>query len=138
MTREKHVTQSEGETFLLAKRLAQRFRGEEIVLLEGELGAGKTVFTKGIAAGLGLKDVHQVCSPSFTLMNIYKARYPIYHIDLYRLGKDSEISELGWEDYVGQGIIVVEWAEKLKYELSAIRVKIAMDDTERRTIVIER
>ena len=138
MTREKHVTQSEGETFLLAKRLAQGFRGEEIVLLEGELGAGKTVFTKGIAAGLGLKDVHQVCSPSFTLMNIYKARYPIYHIDLYRLGKDSEISELGWEDYVGQGIIVVEWAEKLKYELSAIRVKIAIDDTERRTIVIER
>ncbi len=65
-----YLTNSERETFLLAKKLAKDFKGQEVVLLIGELGAGKTVFAKGIAAGLGMKDVHQVCSPSYTLINI--------------------------------------------------------------------
>ncbi|MFQ5722588.1 MAG: tRNA (adenosine(37)-N6)-threonylcarbamoyltransferase complex ATPase subunit type 1 TsaE, partial [Candidatus Aminicenantales bacterium] len=75
-----YITNSERETFLLAKKLAANFRGSEVVLLEGELGSGKTIFAKGIAAGLGLKDVNQVCSPSYTLVNIYQAKYPIFHI----------------------------------------------------------
>ena len=95
-----------------------------MVLLFGELGAGKTVFAKGIASGLGLKDHHHVCSPSFTLVNIYQAKYPIYHVDLYRLGKTTEIQDLGWEDFVGRGVVVVEWAEKLTFPLDAIQVRI--------------
>ena len=131
-----YITNSEEETFLLAKSLAKNFKGREVVLLEGELGAGKTVFAKGMAAGLGLKDVHQVCSPSYTLINIYQAKYPIFHIDLYRLSNDSEIMDLGWEDYLGQGVIFVEWAEKLKFNLEAIRVRLEIEDGEKRRIKI--
>ena len=119
-----YSTESERETFLLAKKMAENFKGKEVVLLSGELGAGKTVFAKGIAAGLDIDDVHQVCSPSYTLVKIHQAKYPLYHVDLYRLGSESDIDELGWEDFLGQGVIVVEWAEKLDFDLDAIRVKI--------------
>ncbi len=131
-----YLTGSEKETFLLAKKLAENFKGEEVVLLEGELGAGKTIFAKGIASGLGLKDVHQVCSPSYTIVNIYYAKYPIFHIDLYRLGKDSEIADLGWEDYLGQGVIIVEWAEKLKFDSDAIHVTFHLGEGDQRKIKI--
>lgn len=135
-SREEYVTNSERETFLLAKKLSQGFEGDEVVFLEGELGTGKTVFAKGLAAGLGLKDFHQVCSPSYTLVNIYHAKFPIYHIDLYRLEKDSEILDLGWEDYLGQGVIIVEWAEKVKFNLDAIRVTFRMGKKDQRKIII--
>jgi len=131
-----YLTHSERETFLLAKKLARDFKGQEVVLLIGELGAGKTIFAKGIAAGLGLKDVHQVCSPSYTLVNIYQAKYPIFHIDLFRLGKNSEILDLGWEDYLGQGIIIVEWAEKIKFNLDAIHVTLHMGKQDKRKIIV--
>ncbi len=132
-----HTSASERETFELAKSLAQSFQGQEVVLLKGELGAGKTIFAKGIAAGLGLEDIHQVCSPSFTLVNIYQARYPVFHIDLYRLGKNAEIQDLGWEDYLDRGVIIVEWAEKLKMDVEAIRIDIEVLDDETRKITIE-
>ena len=135
-SREEYVTNSERETFLLAKKLSQGFEGDEVVFLEGKLGTGKTVFAKGLAAGLGLKDFHQVCSPSYTLVNIYQAKFPIYHLDLYRLEKDSEIMDLGWEDYLGQGVIIVEWAEKVKFNLDAIRVTFRMGKKDQRKITI--
>lgn len=131
-----YLTHSERETFLLAKKLAKDFKGQEVVLLIGELGAGKTIFAKGIAAGLGMKNVHQVCSPSYTLINIYQAKYPIFHVDLYRLRKNSEILDLGWEDYLGQGIIIVEWAEKIKFNLDAIHVTLQMGERDHRKIII--
>jgi tRNA threonylcarbamoyladenosine biosynthesis protein TsaE len=135
---EEYTSFSEKETFRLAETLAASFKGQEIVFLFGELGAGKTVFAKGIASGLGLEDVHQVCSPSFTLVNIYQAKFSIFHIDLYRLGKDSEIDDLGWEDYLDRGVIIVEWAEKLKVEWKAIKVtiKVEEDDTRKITIML--
>lgn len=129
---------SERETFLFAKKLAESFEGNEVVFLIGELGAGKTVFAKGIAAGLGLEDVHQVCSPSFTLVNIYQAKVPIYHIDLYRLGKESEIEEIGWEDYLDRGVVIVEWGEKIHSDVEAINVTIEVEDDDTRNIKIER
>ena len=131
------MSASENETLELAKRLAESFQGQEVVFLTGELGAGKTVFAKGVASGLGLEDVNQVCSPSFTLVNIYQAKYPIYHIDLYRLRKNSEIGDLGWEDYLDRGVIIVEWAEKLKMELDAIRISIEVLNDETRKITIK-
>ncbi len=132
-----HTSASESETFELARRLAESFQGQEVVFLTGELGAGKTVFAKGVASGLSLEDVNQVCSPSFTLVNIYQAKYPIYHIDLYRLQKNSEIEDLGWEDYLDRGVIIVEWAEKLKMELDAIRISIEVLNDETRKITIK-
>lgn len=132
-----YITQSEEETFLLGRELSRNFSGDEVVLLFGELGAGKTIFAKGIASGLGLSDHHQVCSPSFTLVNIYQARFPIFHIDLYRLGRGAEIWDLGWEDYLGQGVIIVEWAEKLALKLPAIRVSLEVMEDDQRLIRIQ-
>jgi len=136
MNNNQYISRSEEETRDIAKNLASGFKGDEVVLLQGELGAGKTVFTKGLAAGLGMEDVTQVCSPSFTLVNIYQARVPIFHMDLYRLGNQADILTLGWEDHLGQGVIVVEWAEKLNYEESAIRVSIVAGENEERIISI--
>lgn len=131
-----YLTCSEKETFLLARKLAKDFKGDEVVLLSGELGAGKTVFAKGIAAGLGLRNVHQVCSPSYTLINIYQAKYPIFHVDLFRLSKKSEILDLGWEDYLGQGVIIVEWAEKVKFDLVTICVTFQVVEEDQRKIIV--
>lgn len=130
------LTSSEKETFSLAKQIGKSLKGTEVILLSGELGAGKTIFAKGIAAGLDITDVHQVCSPSYTLVNIYQAKFPIYHIDLYRLENESEIDGLGWEDFLDQGVIVVEWAEKLKFDLEAIRIKIKILGDQKRKIRI--
>jgi len=131
-----YTTYSEQETFALAKKLAKNFKGDEVVFLIGELGAGKTVFAKGIAAGLGLEDIHQVCSPSFTLLNIYLAKIPIYHLDLYRLSGEAEIRDLGFEDYIGEGVVLIEWAEKITFPLSAIRVRIEVGEGCERRIKI--
>ena len=133
-----YETYSEQETFELSRTLGEYLKGDEVVLLTGELGAGKTVFTKGIAAGLGIEDVNQVCSPSFTLINIYRARVPIIHIDLYRLNSEDEIADLGWEDYLGQAVIVVEWGEKMNYESSSIHVNLEVEHNLSRKITIEK
>jgi len=131
-------TASEEETFRLARDLAKTLRGNEVIFLTGELGAGKTVFAKGLAAGLGFKDPHLVCSPSYTLLNIYQAKYPIYHFDLYRLEKEADIRDLGWEDYLDNGILIVEWAEKLNLDIPVIRVRIKVGKGKQRKIKIER
>ncbi len=130
------ITRSEEETFRLAKKMARAFRGNEVVLLIGELGAGKTIFAKGIASGLGLEDHRLVCSPSFTLLNIYQARFPVFHFDLYRLENGDEIVDLGLEDYLDRGVIIVEWAEKLPFVLKAIRIVIEKGRGDLRTIRI--
>jgi len=135
---EEYTSGSEKETFQVAEKLAKGFSGNEIVLLFGELGAGKTVFAKGIAAGLEFKDINSVCSPSYTLVNIYRGKSTIYHVDLYRLGSETEILDLGWEDYIGQGVVVVEWGEKLTLSLVAIRVTIEVLEDDTRKIRIHR
>lgn len=130
------LTRSGDETFELARRLAAGFKGTEAVLLTGELGAGKTVFAKGIAAGAGVASPDRVSSPSFTLVNVYEGRWKVFHIDLYRLDRAAEIADLGWEDMLGQGIVIVEWAEKLTFPVEGLRVRIETlgDDTRRITI----
>lgn len=130
------VTRSAAETIAAAKDLARGLKGDEVVFLVGELGAGKTVFAKGLAAGLGLKNIHRVCSPTFTIMNVYPARVPVYHFDLYRLGKPAEVRDLGFEDYVGEGVVIVEWAERMPDAFPAIEVLIEVGADERRTIQI--
>jgi tRNA threonylcarbamoyladenosine biosynthesis protein TsaE len=135
-TTEVRITNSEQETFELARDLGTRLQGNEVVLLVGELGAGKTVFSRGLAAGLGLEDITSVCSPSFTLVNVYQARVPIHHMDLYRLEKKSDIHDLGWEDFLDQGVVIVEWAEKLEYEGEAIYVHIRVGEGDERFITV--
>jgi tRNA threonylcarbamoyladenosine biosynthesis protein TsaE len=132
------VTRSAEETFRLAEAMASEFSGREIVLLTGELGAGKTVFAKGIAAGAGVRDVNRVCSPSFTLVNIYEGKHRIFHIDLYRLEREAEILDLGWEDYLDEGIVLVEWAEKLPFPLEGIAVWIEIGADDERRVTVRR
>ncbi len=132
------LTSSEDETFRLARDLAKDFRGDEVVLLTGELGAGKTVFAKGLAAGLGFRETRLVCSPTYTLLNIYQGRCPIYHFDLYRVDRDADVRDLGWEDYLGAGVVIVEWAEKLNLDLAGIRISIRVGRGGKRRIKIDR
>ncbi|MGZ4887350.1 MAG: tRNA (adenosine(37)-N6)-threonylcarbamoyltransferase complex ATPase subunit type 1 TsaE [Candidatus Aminicenantales bacterium] len=132
------TTHSEEETFRLAEDLASGFSGKEIVLLSGELGAGKTVFAKGIAAGAGVRNVNGVCSPSFTLVNVYEGKHRIFHIDLYRLDREAEILDLDWEDYLGEGIVIVEWAEKLALLPDGISVRIEAGPGDERRVTIRR
>ena len=131
------ATRSAEETFELARKMAAGFEGTEVVLLIGELGAGKTVFAKGIAAGAGVADPGRVTSPSFTLVNVYEGLHPVYHIDLYRLEREAEIADLGWEDMLGRGIVVVEWAEKMTFPVDGIVVRIETSGDDERRITIE-
>jgi tRNA threonylcarbamoyladenosine biosynthesis protein TsaE len=131
------VSDSVEETLRIASELAEGFRGDEVVFLFGELGAGKTAFAKGVASGLGVRDISQVCSPSYTLVNIYEAKYTIYHIDLYRLQTETEVLDLGWDDYLGCGIVIVEWAEKIAFLHESIRVTLQVLEDEKRKICID-
>jgi tRNA threonylcarbamoyladenosine biosynthesis protein TsaE len=109
-------TQNAQETFDLGKQIGAQFTGGEILLLNGPLGAGKTVFVKGIAAALDI-DPEQVTSPSFTLLNPYTGRMLLFHIDLYRLGEGlSAADAVDLEELLNheQAIIVIEWAERMR------------------------
>jgi tRNA threonylcarbamoyladenosine biosynthesis protein TsaE len=108
------VTASEAETADIGACLAMGFRGGEVVLLHGELGAGKTAFVRGLARGLGA-EAQDVSSPTFVLLTAYPARLTLHHADLYRLRGDGDERELGLEDLPGpRGVLAVEWAERLR------------------------
>jgi len=107
------ITRSEAETRAEGEALAPALRPGDSVLLVGDLGMGKTVFARGLAAGLGVDPGH-VRSPSFTLVNRYSGRTPVYHVDLYRVDRTEDLDELGLEEVLeGDGVAMVEWAERL-------------------------
>jgi tRNA threonylcarbamoyladenosine biosynthesis protein TsaE len=107
------VTRAEAETVSLAEDLASSFQGGEVVLLSGELGAGKTAFVRGLARGLGA-DPEEVASPTFVLLTCYPGRLTLHHADLYRLKGDGDDLELGLEELPGpRGVLAVEWSERL-------------------------
>jgi tRNA threonylcarbamoyladenosine biosynthesis protein TsaE len=135
------ISQNAGQTFDIGRQIGAQLRGGEILLLDGPLGAGKTVFVKGLAAGMEV-DADEVTSPSFTLVNPYEGRLPLFHIDLYRLDAGAsaahavDLDELITND---QAVIVIEWAERLgKYPLPPCvwHVKIQGDGDAARTIGI--
>ena len=107
-------TYSEQETFELGKEIGEHAKGGEVFTLEGDLGVGKTVFTKGFAYGLGVRD--DVVSPTFTIVQEYEdGRLPFYHFDVYRIGAVEEMDEIGYEDYVyGEGVSLIEWANLIE------------------------
>ena len=114
---DKHIflSDSPSVTFNLGKRLGKRLRPGSIVALMGELGCGKTLFTRGICVGLSVPE-RQVNSPSYVLVNEYRGKLPIFHMDLYRLGNIGDGFEIGILDYLARaesGVMVVEWAEKV-------------------------
>ena len=102
------------ETEKIAFDIARTLKGGELITLDGDLGAGKTAFVRGLAKGLGITDT--VVSPTFTIVNEYRhGKIPLFHFDVYRINSSDEMYDIGWDDYLNsEGIIVVEWAENIR------------------------
>ena len=102
------------DTFRLGFRMAEKAAPGDVIALLGDLGVGKTVFTKGFAAGLGIQE--DISSPTFTILQLYEeGRLPLYHFDVYRIGDPEEMMEVGWDDYVyGNGVCLIEWANLIE------------------------
>ena len=134
------TTHSAVETEALGERLAARLTGGEVIAYTGDLGAGKTAFTRGLARGLGITD--RVTSPTFTIVNEYEGgRLPLFHFDMYRLSSSDELYDIGWEDYLARGgVCAVEWSEIVSDALEEnelIRVDIKNEcDNDDRTITV--
>lgn len=113
MTEELHSFR-EQDTYALGQRLASECKPGDIVLLNGDLGVGKTVFTKGFGKGLGICE--PINSPTFTILKTYEeGRIPLYHFDVYRISSPEEMDELGYEDYFfGDGVCLIEWASLIR------------------------
>ena len=133
------TTHSADETQALGQRLAKRLLPGDVIAYFGDLGAGKTALTRGIAQGLGVTDL--VTSPTYTIVNEYlTGRIPLFHFDMYRLGSSDELFDIGWEDYLARGgVCAVEWSENVEDALrDAIHIPIEKDplepDTRRITI----
>ncbi len=129
-------TFNEKETINAGEGLGRILRNKDIVCLYGDLGAGKTTFVKGIARGLGIEE-REITSASFVIIAEHYGRIPLYHIDLYRVSGRDDIQELGLEEYLeGEGVAVVEWAERLTGWDCSFRVNIKFLDDVRRRITI--
>jgi tRNA threonylcarbamoyladenosine biosynthesis protein TsaE len=132
-----HITGSEEETHTLASDLARDLRAGDVILLSGTLGAGKTAFVRGLAAGLGI-DPEEVSSPTFTLVHEYRGgRLTLYHADLYRLEK-AAAEDIGLEEMgVADGVLAIEWPDRLTHDMpGAVRVSLEIEsDTVRRVVV---
>lgn len=106
------ISRSEAETSNAGEKLAEILRAGDVVAFYGELGAGKTAFIRGMARGLGL--TARVSSPTFTIVNEYLGKIPLFHFDMYRLKDADELFEIGWEDYLERGgVCAVEWSENV-------------------------
>lgn len=125
------TTHSADETQALGARLAARLQPGDVLAYYGDLGAGKTALTRGIAQGLGVQDC--VTSPTYTIVNEYlSGRLPLFHFDMYRLSSSEELFDIGWEDYLARGgVCAVEWSENVDDALQdAVRVSIEKDPDE--------
>ncbi len=115
------------DTFALGEKIGREAKPGDLYTLTGDLGTGKTVFTQGVAAGLGIKE--PVTSPTFTIVQIYEeGRMPLYHLDIYRIGDISEMEEIGYEDYFyGDGLCMIEWAELIEELLPENRMQVTIE-----------
>ena len=134
------ITNCEQETEALGEKLGQTLKPGCVIAYTGDLGAGKTAFTRGLARGLQIPE--RVTSPTFTIVNEYEGgRLPLFHFDMYRLGSADELFDIGWEDYLARGgVCAVEWSENVEQALEedAIRIDIRRGDRDsQRVITIE-
>lgn len=135
----KIVTDSEASTIKLGKLIGEALKPGDVISLNGDLGAGKTELTKGIALGLGVMDY--VTSPTFIILNEYEGRIPLYHFDVYRIEDIDEMHEIGFDEYIyGNGVCVLEWGDMV-FDLlpeNTIRIAIHKPDDLKREIVFEK
>lgn len=143
ISEENYICHSPEETFELGEKFGETLQGGEVVLLSGGLGAGKTLFTKGILNALEF-DIDEVTSPSFTLVNLYKTEsFDVYHIDFYRLDENTNVAfAVGLNEILEDetAVVIIEWAERLKkfsFPAKAFRVEIEGDGDEPREIKIK-
>ena len=120
-------TENPEETFALGQKIGRAATPGQVYTLTGDLGVGKTVFTQGVASGLGITE--PVNSPTFTIVQVYEeGRLPFYHFDVYRIGDIEEMEEIGYDDYFfGEGICLIEWAELIKEILPENRISITIE-----------
>lgn len=125
--KQKMISESPEDTFALGKQIGESVTPGSVLTLVGDLGVGKTVFTQGLAEGLGIVDA--VNSPTFTIVQIYEeGRIPLYHFDVYRIGDISEMDEIGYEDYFyGDGVCLIEWANLIEELLPEQYVEIRIE-----------
>lgn len=124
------VSKSAKSTEELGSRIAGVLKGKEMIAMFGDLGAGKTAFTRGLCEGLGIDE--GVSSPTFAIVNVYSGRYPVYHFDMYRIKDVDDLFATGFYDYIGTGITIIEWSENIESELEpdCIRIRITKTDNE--------
>ena len=124
------ISENVKETEELGKRIASILKGDEVIAMFGDLGAGKTAFTRGLASGLSFD--YGVSSPTFAIVNEYNGKYNIYHFDMYRITSEDDLYSTGFYDYLDNGVIIIEWSENIEYALddNAIRITINKTDNE--------
>jgi len=129
------ITKSEKETFDLAYKIASELGERRIVCLNGELGAGKTVFVKGFCSFFGISEIW---SPTFTIVNEYEGSRSVYHFDVYRLADEDEFYAIGGEEYFERGICIIEWSDLVKDAIPADAIDVRIDkiDDAKRKITI--
>lgn len=140
MASREFVTHSSDETIRAGREIAARIEPPVLILLSGDLGAGKTTITKGIAAGLGAAEEDEVTSPTFTLVHKYARSSPVYHVDLYRIGDFHDLETLGLEDVFSENaVVIVEWPDRftLRTEWPVLRIHLEHVAEEERRITID-
>jgi len=140
VARREIVTHSFEETIQRGREIGAQLKPPVLVLLSGELGAGKTTLTKGMAAGLGAADEDEVTSPTFTLVHKYARGAPVYHVDLYRIGDFHDLETLGLEDVFSEkAVVIVEWPDRftLRTEWPVVRIHLEHVSEDTRRITIE-
>jgi len=121
------ITNNEKETMREGEKLGQSLSPGAVVALFGGLGVGKTAFTRGLANGLGIKS--SVTSPTFTIVNEYPGKIPLFHFDMYRLESESELFDIGWDDYLERGgVCAVEWSEKVSGAFSPDTIYVKLEN----------
>ena len=121
------ITNNEDETIREGEKLGKKLKPGTVVALYGDLGAGKTAFTRGLAAGLGIGMC--VSSPTFTIVNEYPGDIPLFHFDMYRLENETELFDIGWDDYHDRGgVCAVEWSEKVPGAFSPDTIIVKFDN----------
>jgi tRNA threonylcarbamoyladenosine biosynthesis protein TsaE len=131
-------SRSAADTHALGRALGRVAEPGLVVGLVGRLGAGKTVLVRGLADGLAMADLSQVCSPTFMLIHEYDARLPIFHFDSYRLSNEQAFAELGvWEYFDGEGVCVVEWSDRVASSLPPDRIELLFEDVDESSRRIE-
>jgi len=135
------ISNSAEETIEVGRKIGAQLKGGEVIGICGVLGSGKTHLIKGIAAGAGAEEVREVTSPTFVIVNEYKGRLDVYHVDAYRLNSVSEFEMIGFDDYCyRQSVVVIEWADKIEQALAGVdyvRIELAHSGETQRAIHIK-